>query len=247
MNSTMKKSNCVGGQFRELMGLTKSFIKTSGNIVNDLALGLSNVIGGITNGLEIVAGKAGSTIQGMSDDVALVSTKVFKHVGDLGMNVAKGLGNVVEVIPILGRPTAYVVKGTGRGIYYVVTTVGDVAGETLKGVGKIGKRAGDVVVFTIVATSNLTEDTIKRAGKMVQRVTHMVNNRKHGKTKKTTRKRTRTRRTKKGGMRHRRRRSSRKSSRKMTRKYRTNTKGGMMNNRHRKYSYGGGSNWTKQY
>jgi len=88
------------------------------------------------------------------------------------------LGNVIEIIPILGKPTAFVVKGAGQGVYYVVTSVGDVVGESIKTVGKIGKKASNVVVFTLISASDLTEETIKEAEKTIRKVTQLVNGKK---------------------------------------------------------------------
>lgn len=173
----------------EILGLPKAVIKTSGNIVNDLSIGLAKTIGGLSLGLKEVAETAGKTIDNMSKHVAITSTKVFRNVGDLGMNIAKQLGNVVEIIPVLGKPTAYVVKGTGKGVYYVVTSVGNVAGKGLKTIGKLGKEASNVVVFTLVSTSDLTEDLLKEAGLTVKKVSELVNNKKKRRKSKTMKKR----------------------------------------------------------
>lgn len=173
----------------EILGVPKAVIKTSGNIVNDLSVGLAKTIGGLSLGLKEVAETAGKTIDNMSKDVAITSTKVFRNVGDLGMNIAKQLGDVVEIIPILGVPTAYIVKGTGKGVYYVVTTVGNVAGKGLKTIGKLGKEASNVVVFTLVSTSDLTEDLLKEAGLTVKKVSELVNDKKKRRKTKTMKKR----------------------------------------------------------
>ena len=147
-------------------------------------MGLSKIIGGLSNGLELVAEKTGNTLKNMSKDLAISSTKVFHRVGDLGLTVSRQLGNVVEIVPILGKPTAFVVKGAGRGVYYVVTTVGNVTGKSIKTVGRIGEQVADIVVFTIVSTSNLTEKTLKETGNVVKRITHLVNGRKTHKHRK---------------------------------------------------------------
>jgi hypothetical protein len=171
-----------GGQIKEVVSLTKSVVKTSGDIVNDLAVGLSKSIGGVTNGLEIVADAAGKTLNTLSKNLEITSVDVFSRVGDLGLVAAKDLGDVVKVVPILGRPVAYVVKGAGRGIYYVVTSVGHVLGKSIATVGRVGKDVSDLVVFTIASTSAATEKTIEEAGEVVSKVAHSLNNNK--KTKK---------------------------------------------------------------
>lgn len=173
-----------GGQLKEGIALTKSVVKTSGDIVNDLAKGLSNVIGGVTNGLEIVADGAGKTLNHLGKNLEITSVKVMSRVGNLGLKASKDLGDVVKVVPILGKPVAYVVKGAGKGIFYLVTSVGNVLGKSVSTVGRVGKEASDLVVFTIASTSSATENTIEEAGKVVSKVAHSLNS-----SKKTMKKR----------------------------------------------------------
>ncbi len=184
MDKSKKMMPCPlkGGQIKETIALTKSVVKTSGNIVNDLVRALSKTIGGVTNGLEIVADGAGKTLNNLSKNLEITSVRVLNRVGNLGLKAAKELGEVVKVVPILGRPTAFVVKGAGRGIYYVVTTVGNVLGKSVGTVGRVGKEASDLLVFTIASTSAATEKTLKEAGKVVSKVAHSLNNNKKHKT-----------------------------------------------------------------
>jgi hypothetical protein len=180
----------IGGKFKHITRASKSLIKTSGDIVNDIATSLANIIGGVTNGLSSVAGQAGTTLNSISSNLAIVSTKVFYRVGDLGLTIANELGEIIVIIPLLGLPTSYVVKGAGKGIYYVVTTVGNIVGESVKTIGKLGTSLSNVVVFTIVSTSEMTENTIKEAGNVVKRVTYLVNNKKTQRKKTYKRKKT---------------------------------------------------------
>lgn len=165
-----------GGKIKNIVSASKSVIKTSGNIVDDISKGLANVIGGISYGLENVAEQAGKVLSSVSTDLAITSTKVFYRAGDLTYIIAKELGNIIAVVPILGRPTAYVVKGTGKGVFYLVTTVGNIAGEGIKTIGKLGTDVSNVVVFTIVSTKDVSQKVIREAGNIVKRVTHLVNN-----------------------------------------------------------------------
>lgn len=164
--------------FGHLVSATKSIITTSGNIVDDISKGLANVIGGVSYGLEVVAEGAGKVLSLVSSDLAIVSTKVIHRAGDLTYTIAKDLGNIIAVVPILGCPTSYVVKGAGKGVYYLVTTVGNIAGEGIKTVGRLGTDVSNVVVFTIVSTKNVSQKVLREAGDVVKRVTHLVNNKK---------------------------------------------------------------------
>jgi hypothetical protein len=168
----------TGGKIKHVIIASKEIVKTSGNIANDIAKGLAKVIGGLSNGLSTVAEQAGNVLNSMSSNLGIASSKVFYRVGDLGKTIANELGEIVAIIPVLGRPTSYIVKGAGKGIYYVVTTVGNIAGEGVKTIGKLGSDVSNVVVFTIVSTSELTQKTLKEAGNVIKRVTYLVNNQK---------------------------------------------------------------------
>ena len=165
-----------GGQIKDAVRLSKSLVRTTGNIASDLATGLANTIGGITNGIEMVAQNVGNALNELSKNLEITSTKIISRVGGLGIKVANDLGKVVKVVPILGQPVAYVVKGSGRGVYYVVTTVGHIVGKGIRTVGKVGHGATDLVVFTIASTSTATEETIKEAGNIVKNVTSSLTN-----------------------------------------------------------------------
>jgi ribosomal protein S6 len=101
------------------------------------------------------------------------------------------MGEVVEVIPILGKPTAYVIKGSARGVYYVVTSVGHVTGKSIRSVGRVGKEASDLVVFTISSASGATEKTLDEAGKVVKKVARSLANNKKTRRNKTKKNKTR--------------------------------------------------------
>ena len=55
-----------GGQLKEFLSVSKDVIKTSGNIANDLAKSMSNIIGGLTNGLEMVTKTAPDILGGLT-------------------------------------------------------------------------------------------------------------------------------------------------------------------------------------
>lgn len=186
--------NMKGGQLKQTLKVSKAIVKTSGNIVDDLATALANTIGGVTNGLELVAQNIGTTLNELSKNLQITSTKVVSRVGNLGLKAAKELGDVVKVVPILGQPVAFVVKGTGRGVYYVVTTVGHVVGKGVRSVGRVSREATDLVVFTIASTSAATEDTLKEAGNVVKNVAYsLVNDKKKSKTSKRSHKKPKSR------------------------------------------------------
>jgi hypothetical protein len=176
----------LGGRVKNIVSASKAVVKTSGNIVDDIAKGLANVIGGLSYGLESVAGEAGKMLNSLSTDLAITSTKVVYRAGDLTYTIAKELGTIVAIVPILGKPTSYVVKGTGKGVYYLVTAVGNIAGEGIKTIGRLGTDVSNVVVFTIVSTKDASQKVIREAGNIVKRVTHLVNNKTKGrKTRKS--------------------------------------------------------------
>lgn len=184
-----------GGQIKQVVRVSKVLLNTTGDIINDIATGIANVIGGITNGTEIIADNIGSSLNNISKDLQVTSVNVLSKVGDFGLTLSKELGDVVEVVPILGKPSAYLIKGSGRGVYYVVTSVGNVVGKGVRSIGRVSKEATDLVVFTIMSASGATENTIKEAGDVVKKVAHSFNN-KNGKSKTMKKKSTKTTKTK---------------------------------------------------
>lgn len=181
-----------GGQIKQLISVSKDIIKTSGNIGNDIAVGITKIIGGLSNGLEIVSKNSGKTLNNLSKNLGIASVKVFSKIGHLGLRTSKKLGDVVQIIPILGKPVAFVVKGSGKGVYYLVTSVGNVTGKSIRTVGRIGKETSDLIVFTIVSTKTATNKTIKEAGQVLKKVTKTITT-KTQKKKRTKKKKTRKR------------------------------------------------------
>jgi alkylated DNA nucleotide flippase Atl1 len=177
------------GQLRGIVEFPMDVVRSAGNITNDIASGLGQIIGATTAGVGEIADAAGRTLDSLSKTAKVTSVKVVDRVGELAPNAADKLGKVVKVVPILGKPAAYVVKGAGRGVYYVVTSVGDIAGEGIRGVGKAGKVASDLVVFTLGSAGSTTKKVIDEAGEIVKKVSHDIagkkkSAKKHAKTMK---------------------------------------------------------------
>lgn len=198
----MSCGNQSGGQVKKTLDIGKSFLRSTGDIGKDLSKGLSKTVGGVTNGLEIIANGAGNTLKNLSKNLGITSVKVVSRLGDFGLKASKSLGDVVSVVPILGKPAAYVIKGSGKGVYYVVTSVGDVLGKSVRSIGRVGKDVSDLVVFTIASTSGATQKTIDEAGKAVKKVADTLSGKnkshKHH-TKKHHSKTKKSRKTSKGG------------------------------------------------
>ena len=172
-----------GGQLNEAKVITKNIVKTSGDIVKDLADGMVDIIGGFTNGLETIANVVGETINNISKTVALKTVQTSDKVGDFTFDIAKELGKVVKVVPLLGHPIAYVVEGTGKGVYYIVTSVGTLVGKGIQTVGTVSKGTTKLVVFTVATTSDTTESIVKEAGNIVSKIADKIANGKLNKRK----------------------------------------------------------------
>lgn len=164
---------------RKIAKIPSRVLKTTGNIVKDLTFGLSNTIGGTTNGLEIIVNEVGNILKTTSKNIESVSTQVFPKIGNLTLQTSKGLGNIVKIVPLIGKLMAYIISGSGKGVYHVVISVGNLVGNTAKTVGKMSKETTDLIVFTMSTTSDLTEKLIKQVGKTINKI---VNNKKAKKT-----------------------------------------------------------------
>ena len=105
-----------------------------------------------------------------------MSESIAEGVGDVSMTVAEGLGKIVKEIPVVGRPSAFLVKGTGKGVYYVVLSLSDIVGYVGKTIGKTVKTTGKVIVFTLTSGTDISTETIMDANKVVKNVLDRVKN-----------------------------------------------------------------------
>jgi hypothetical protein len=149
--------------------------ETTGNVVGDVLMTVLKVITGLTSGSEHVISTLGSTIQGLGDDVKVVAHHVASGVGNLAVTISNKLGDVVERVPLAGKPTAFVVRKAGTGIYYLVLTVSDLVGTVSKTAGKGVKAGTKVIVFTLGKGSELSETVLNESNRMVQVALGKVN------------------------------------------------------------------------
>lgn len=148
---------------------------TTGSLVEQLSTGLLGALSGVASGAEMVVSKLGNIVNDLGEDVKVVARTVATGVGGVTKNVADSLGTIVKPVPLVGKPTAYLVKGVGSGIYYVVMTVGDVVGAVSTTVGKTAKTTGKVVVFTLASTRGVAKDVVDEANKQVKGALGRVN------------------------------------------------------------------------
>ena len=163
-----------GGQLKEISKLPKTIIRTSGDVAVDLSKGLSKTLGGLTNGLEIITDAVGSTLDKISKNLEVGIIEVIPKAGDKGLEMSKKLGKVIQIIPILGNPVAFVVSGATKGVYYIVVSLGNVTGKSIRSTGKVVKTGSDLVVFTIHSTSTTTQSLMKEASDVVHKVAYDI-------------------------------------------------------------------------
>ena len=149
---------------------------TTGNVVGDLSRAVLGSLTGIAKGLEDVILNIGDSADSLGESVAVVSESIAEGVGDVTVTVAEGLGKIVKEIPIVGRPSAFLVRGTGQGVFYVVLSLSDVVGYVGKTIGKTVKTTGKVIVFTLTSGTDISTSTINDANKIVKKVLDRVKN-----------------------------------------------------------------------
>ena len=149
---------------------------TTGNVVGDLSRAVLGSLTGVAKGLEDVILNIGNSADSLGKSVAVVSESIAEGVGDVTVTVADGLGKIIKEIPVVGRPSAFLVKGTGQGVYYVVLSLSDIVGYVGKTVGKTVKTTGKVIVFTLTSGTDISTSTINDANKIVKNVLDRVKN-----------------------------------------------------------------------
>jgi hypothetical protein len=162
---------------------------TTGNVVSDVLLSVLKVITKLSTGAEQMLSTLGNIVQGLGNDVKIVTHHTASGVGNIALTIAEGLGDIVERVPLAGKPTAFVVKKTGSGVYYIVLTVSDLVGTAGKTAGKGVKAGTKVLVFTLGQGSELSANVLTESNRIVQSVLDKVNKlsgTKSHKTKKLT-------------------------------------------------------------
>lgn len=149
--------------------------ETTGNVVGDVLMTVLKVITGVTSGSEQVISSLGDVVHTLGKDVKVVTHHMAKGAGDLAVTVANKLGNVVEKVPLAGKPSAFVIKKAGSGIYYIVLTVSDLVGAVSKTAGKGVKAGATVIVFTIHKGGELSETVLNESNRLVQNALGKVN------------------------------------------------------------------------
>ena len=143
---------------------------TTKNFIGDLSRGVLSSLTGVAKGVEGVISGVGDAVKSLGEGVQVVSHSFAEGIGNVTESVVGGLGTVIEKIPIVGKPTAYVVKGAGKGVYYVVLTVSDVVGTVGTTFGKTAKTTSKVLVFTIASGRDVATGVVDDANKVVKDV-----------------------------------------------------------------------------
>ena len=141
----------------------------TGDILNDLLQVVVKAIGTLSSLAEVGVDTLGTSARQMGDDVLKVrTTQLFRGVGTTAKNIGEGLGKVVDTVPLMGKPAAYIVENAGKGVHYVVVSVGDLLGEVASRVGRAAGDASNLVVFTL-ASAHVSLDGISES---VQKKVH---------------------------------------------------------------------------
>ena len=135
----------------------------TGNVISDLLAVVMQAIRVLTRSAEVGLHTVGTTAQTLGDDILKVhATQLFRGVAMSAKQVSEGLGNVIGLVPLLGKPSAYLVEHAGTGVHYVVTKVGDALGEVSSRTGRAARDASNLVVFT-VASAQASADKVAAA------------------------------------------------------------------------------------
>ena len=149
---------------KDISTSTEKTVELSGDVMNELINVVLHSVGGIFESVNSVTKASGNITDNVMDNkIGVKTTQIFKNVGVTAKKVSDSLGKVVNVVPLVGGPVAYVVKRAGEGVYHIVVSVGKIAGSTAKKVGNLAKKTTDLIVFTLSAVN----DEIQRIGKSV--------------------------------------------------------------------------------
>ncbi len=162
--------------------------KTTGNVVSDVLTGLLNAITTTASGVEHFVDALGKAVAGLGSDIKIVAHHTASGAGNFAETIANGLGDIIEKIPIAGKPAGFVVSKAGTSIKYIVVSVSDIVGGVSTTAGKGIKAGTKVIVYTLGQGQKLTGTAVKESNKLVGSVLGRVNKLSGIKTRKTLKK-----------------------------------------------------------
>jgi hypothetical protein len=167
---------------KELCNGTANVVQMSGEVFNDLVNVVLSTVNGVVDSVNTVTRTTGDVVDKVvGDTIGVKTTQIFKNVGSAAKDVSDSLGRIVQVIPLVGGPVAYVVKRTGDGVYHVIVSVGNIAGSSAKKVGEITKKSSDLIVFTLAAGQKEINNVVNAITELVTTLTRAPNSKKaHG-------------------------------------------------------------------
>ena len=161
--------------------VVQSVVRLTGNLTTDVTKGISKTIGGVTYGIELLVKAVIGVLLNLSRNMKVITHKVIRNANEFTGKISRKIGKVVKVVPILGKPVAYVIKSTQKGIFYIVINLGNLTGKTLTSIGRVGKKTGNVLIFTLSTSSKLTRSAVRLSGKTVNKLLNQVKKRKKNK------------------------------------------------------------------
>lgn len=146
MTSTLRKVAT------ETVEFTNSTIENFTNTVLDVVTGVIDGTGKLTH-------TTADIIDTLVHDVAGEHTaQFFKGMGHIAKQLCDELGGVVEHVPLVGAPGAYVVYRAGDAVCHVIVSVGSITNSTARRTGAVVKKGGDLIVFTLAAANEVLKE-----------------------------------------------------------------------------------------
>jgi hypothetical protein len=190
-------------------------VEMTGDAFSTVVNVVLQALDGVVDGMNTVTNSTGDVTQKIMTGVSVRTTQIFKNVGDASKEVSDALGRVVDVIPLVGGPSAYLVKRAGDGVYHVIVSVGKITGNSAKRVGQVAKKTTDLLVFTL-GSSRAEVDEV---GKAVTDLVSKLTKRSRGGGRATSRRNNRRRQRGGGGLSQRRGRGSARPRRGLSRRH----------------------------
>ena len=164
-------------------GLLRKYIAVFGTLFNDINVKridtsdviqevinvLTNIVDGVVYGANTLVDGVGRVTENTSQMFNMYATQVFHGAGNACRYLANQLGNVIRKIPTVGNSVAYIVESAGGGVYHVIVAVGDNTCNAVKRSGQVVKQSTDLVVYTLTATDEYTNDTGSNVKDLVER------------------------------------------------------------------------------
>ena len=138
------------------------------NTTSKLTKGITTSVISLSTAVQNIVKLIGKSANNLSLDINIKLDSMIGSLGKFTNKSVKRLGKQIKKVPILGNGVATLVKGTERGVFYIVLTIKDASKIIGRTAGNLVNKSSKIIVVTLKSTNNIIDDLQDRSEKLLK-------------------------------------------------------------------------------